>query len=143
MNRSLYPEFYRISVGFESIIRMMERHNDNAFQGNKYPPHNIIGISEESFLIELALAGFTRDDITITHHRGVLTVIGAKEKEKDTSSEEMAYVHRGISTRGFQKTFNIAEHVCVTGAAFEDGLLSISLELRVPESEKPKQIKIK
>lgn len=138
MSRTLYPEFYRICVGFDSLFELVTQ-NDKAPQGNKYPPHNIVVLEEGSYILELAIAGFKKEEIKITHHKGSLNVIGSRAK----SETEPVYAYNGISTRSFQKTFNTAEHVHVTGAVFEDGILSISVKLQVPESEKPKQIKIK
>lgn len=158
MNNSVFshPNFTRVSLGYEPIFRMIENLDTaEAAQGNKYPPHNLIALDEEIFLIEMAVAGFKRTELEITHHQGKLTVSGEKAKDANkalhvnwgdgTKNEitEDNYIHRGISTRSFQKSFNTSEHVVVTGAAYEDGILTIAVELQIPESEKPKKIKIK
>lgn len=158
MNNSVFshPNFTRVSLGYGPMSRMLDDLDTaEAMQGNKYPPHNIVALDEETFLIEMAVAGFKRSELEITHHRGKLTVSGKKPKdsekllhvnwgkEQGNFATDPEYVHQGISTRSFQKSFNTSEHVVVTGAAYEDGILTIAVELQIPESEKPKKIKIK
>jgi molecular chaperone IbpA len=155
MHNSMFsnPNFTRVSLGYGPMFRILEGfETDEALQGNKYPPHNIIGLDDEHFLVELAVAGFKRDEITVTHHKGVLTVSGKQEDKEavhgisdelradmkqfhgvDAETEvkklfpQLGYIHRGISTREFQKTFNTAEYVVVTGAAYEDGIFNIAV----------------
>lgn len=142
MNNSMHPEFYRFSVGFGPLFKVMSEFDlPDATIGNKYPPHNIVIIDDESFLIEIALAGFGRDEIEITHHNNDLLITGQKQKQGD--DEKTRYIYHGIASRSFTKSFTTAEHVKITGAAFEDGILSIAVELQVPEDLKPKKIKIK
>ena len=102
-----------------------------------YPPYNIRG-NEEKGVIEMALAGFTKDDLNVEVKDNLLTIIGKKEKK----SQDDIW-HRGISERNFSKRFQLHEHVIVDDADFKDGMLTVNYHREVPESEKPKTIKIK
>lgn len=111
-------------------------------QTQKYPPYNIRAINDDSYVIELALAGFTKDDLTITLKDNVLTVSG-EGVNSYLSDSEFDYIHQGIARRDFDQTFPLAEHVQVESAEFKDGLLTINLKRELPEELKPKTIKIK
>ena len=111
----------------------------NALDGS-YPPYNVIKEDDDNFVIELAVAGFTQDDIKITSHEGILTVTGIQEKlESETKVE---YLHNGISARKFSRTFNLADHVEVKEASVTNGILRIRLERDVPEALKPRTIPV-
>jgi molecular chaperone IbpA len=101
-----------------------------------FPFYNVIKIDEDTFGIELALAGFTRDNIEISEHNSSLTITGNKEET------EREYLHQGISSKNFTRSFALAEHVHVQGAKMESGVLQIVLKREVPEEKKPKQIAI-
>jgi molecular chaperone IbpA len=103
-----------------------------------YPPYNIIQESEDRFVIELAVAGIDEDAIDVTEHQGVLTV----EAKNKTESDETNYLHKGISTRRFKRTFTLAEHVYVQSAGVKNGILSIVLERDIPEEMKPRSIPV-
>ena len=101
-----------------------------------FPFYNVVKIDEETFGIELALAGYSTDDVTLLEHNSSLVIEGNRvEKEKD-------YIHQGISTKNFKRTFALAEHVHVVSAKLENGMLNIILKREVPEEKKPKQIAI-
>ena len=102
-----------------------------------YPPYNIERLSEDSYQISLALAGFSPDEITVTAEQNVLTVEGRKS---DTATRD--YLYQGISARHFKRTFNLADYVKVEGARFENGLLLIKLIREIPEAMKPRRIPI-
>jgi molecular chaperone IbpA len=105
-----------------------------------YPPYNVIKFSDDDYVMEFAVAGFKRKDITITTEKGILTVNGEKEDpefEKDTG-----YVHKGIAGRKFKRSFTLPEYFEVVGAEMADGMLLITLERQIPEEKKPKSIKI-
>ena len=125
------------SIGFDRMFNML---NDGQ-PSTTYPPYNIVKISEEEYCIEIAIAGFSRDDIEIQSKDSILT-INTLDKNDETEVET-EYLHKGISARSFRKSFNLAEYVVVQGASFKDGILSIELERIVPEAMKPKLIKIK
>ena len=101
-----------------------------------YPPHNVVKIDENKFTVELALAGYNPDDLTVEVKDGILVVTG------DKSSEEREYLHRGISSKKFTRTFRLSEHVVVDGADFKDGLLVIDLRVEIPEEKRPRTIPI-
>jgi molecular chaperone IbpA len=132
------PSIHKFAVGFDGIFDELMR--INAQQANtNYPPYNIIKYHDDEFAIELAVAGFNEGDIDITVEKNVLSIKGEQTILYD---REFEYVHRGISARSFTRTFNLAEHVEVTGAKAENGILTIALARHVPEEQKPKKVEI-
>lgn len=130
---------YRTMVGFDRMATMIDTaaRLDGA-QG--YPPYNIERIAEDAFTIEVAVAGFTQADIDIETKEGLLTVAGKKDGDDDASDRE--FLHRGIAQRSFIRRFQLADHVIVTGADLEHGVLKISLVRELPEAKKPRKIAI-
>lgn len=108
---------------------------------DNYPPHNVIKIDDDEFLMEFAVAGFAKEDIEVTTHKGTLIVQGEK-KEKELP-EGAVYTHKGIATRKFLRNFVLPEYTEVLKAKVEDGILSITLVRSIPEEQKPKTIAIK
>lgn len=106
-------------------------------QNNAYPPHNVIEIAEGEQRIELAVAGFGPEDITITVEKGILSVSG------ETNLDDKKYLHQGIAARKFVKSFCLNEYVEVTNAEFDNGILTITIKEEIPEVLKPKVIEIK
>jgi molecular chaperone IbpA len=130
------PEFRRFAIGFDSVFDQLR--NQLEVRGtDNYPPYNIIKTSDDSFVIEIAAAGFSQDELKVSVDDRILSVEGESVKE---SSGDV--IHRGISSRNFCRTFTLAEHVEVVGAKVENGLLMISLEKIIPEHKKPKMIQI-
>ena len=113
-----------------------------ADSNEKYPPHNIYQVAENAYVIELAVAGFDKSMLSITLQEGVLRIKGDASTIED-SEADFTYLHHGIKMRTFDKSFPLAEHVEVTGAKYENGLLEISLAKKLPEELQPKTIKIK
>ena len=105
---------------------------------SNFPPHNILKLDESRYVVELAVAGFSKDEIQISVEEGTLTVKGEKE-EKESNVQ---YLHKGIGTRSFTKSLTIADTIEVKGAEFKDGILRIGLENIVPEHKKPRKIEI-
>ena len=106
-----------------------------------YPPYNIIKSDDTNYSIEIAVAGFSKDDIEIETKENTLTI---RSVEKDSELvDEVEYLHKGISARAFKRSFTIADDVVVKGASYENGLLIISLERIIPEEKQPRLIKIK
>ena len=105
---------------------------------NNYPPYNIIKIDEDKFIMEFAVAGFTKDEIEVIVHKGVLTAKGEKQED----AEDTNYVYKGIAARKFSRSFTLPEHTDVTGAEVYNGILTVNLKREVPEEQKPKTIKI-
>ncbi|OUD09022.1 heat-shock protein [Marivivens niveibacter] len=128
---------YRATVGYDQIADLMDRVMTNDSPNQSYPPYNIEKTDEQAWRVTLAVAGFAEDDLTIELRENTLFVSGAKDKEPETT-----YLHRGIATRAFNRRFHLADHVQVTNAALENGLLHIDLKREVPEALKPRRIAI-
>jgi molecular chaperone IbpA len=128
---------YRTLVGFDRIASLMDQASRlDAAPG--YPPFNIEQTSEDAFRIELAVAGFSLDDLSIEFKQNTLTVSGSKQP----SEEPRQFLHRGIAERNFERRFGLADHVKVAGAKLENGLLTIDLVRELPETLKPRKIDI-
>jgi len=139
------PSIHKFAVGFDNVFDELLRINaQNAQQanGSNYPPYNVVKHDDDHFAIELAVAGFNDGDISITVEKNLLTIKGEQTQSLDELEKEVEYLHRGISARNFSRTFTLAEHVEVTGAASENGILKIDLERKVPEEQKPRKISI-
>jgi len=121
-------------VGFDHLFNELEHVARHA--KDNYPPHNVIKTGESDYLIELAVAGFSRDELTVEVKDRTLTING------EHVSKGREYIHRGISTKKFKRTFRLSEHVVVHGADFKDGILAIQLKYVVPEELRPRKIPI-
>ena len=124
-------------VGFDRIFDRMD--DMRLLTQTKYPPYNIIKTGDNSYLIELAVAGFDEDDFDIELHEGVLTVRG----EISTIDEEVDFIYKGIAERSFERKFNIADTVIVDSVTLHQGMLTIRLMNEIPEERKPRKIAIK
>ena len=124
-------------VGFDHIARDLER-LAHAHQKDHYPPHNVVKHNDDEFLIELAVVGFKQEHIDISMHDGILTVKGNRDSRRDQN----LYVHKGISGRNFEKSFRLSEYTEVSGANLRDGILTVDLEVVLPEEKRPRKIKI-
>ena len=139
---SLFNKLRPVSVGFDSVFDHFESiFNDSPSLHTNYPPYDIVKTDEHSYVIELAVAGFSKKDIVVTVENGVLTVESDREGNAESSGQEI--IHRGISKRYFKKSFSISDDVEIRGAELKDGLLRISMEKIIPESRKRKEISIK
>ena len=124
-------------VGFDTLFEDLERIHQSARSGNdNYPPHNVVKIDEEKFLIELAVAGFTKDDIDLELKDGILKIKGEVEKD------ERDYAYKGISSRKFEKSFRLSEFVVIDGADLQDGILVVYARVELPEEKRPRKIDI-
>lgn len=121
-------------IGFDNVLNKL---SSVAPGQTNYPPYNILKTDENFYQLELAIAGFSRDDLEIEVKDGTLTVSGKKENEEDNK-----YLHKGISTRAFRRTFTLADTIIVNGADLVDGILTIELENVIPEEKKPRKIAI-
>ncbi len=128
----------RALIGFDTMFDQMERRFANSLNNN-YPPHNILRLGDNEYAIQLAVTGFTREEISVTVENNVLVIKG-ESMTTDYSPEQ--YLHRGLATRDFVKEFPLAEHIEVVGAETKNGMLTIKLIRNIPESAKPKVIDI-
>lgn len=133
------PSLHRHAIGFDRMFEELNRTFANSKSGN-YPPHNIVQRDETNFVVEVAVAGFAESEINVELADNVLTVTGEKVKHDEQPSP--TYLHQGISNRNFVRDFTLADNVEVRGAVVENGILSVHLELVVPEEKKPKSIAI-
>ena len=125
-------------LGFDEFFQAYERRHANQLNTN-YPPYNIIKFGENDYIIEMAVAGFKREEIAIELENDVLTIRGAK---RDQKADTPHYLYHGLSARGFQRQFTLHSDLIVKDAQLEDGILKVLILHVVPENKKPKQIKI-
>jgi molecular chaperone IbpA len=123
----------RALVGFDRYF------TTNQFQNGNYPPHNIVKYDDTHYGIEVAVAGFTKDEITVEVDQDQLYITG----KRATITDGVEYLHRGLAARDFEQTFTLAEYMNVVGAEVKDGMLKIQIERIVPEALKPRLIAIK
>lgn len=135
-DQKLFDNLYRTSIGFERIFDDMLRVNSINVQ-QSYPPYNIVRNSETNYQIEIAVSGFSEDDIEITLKDNQLVITG--EIKADDTKE---FIFRGIAGRKFIRTFSLAENMEVKTAKMQNGLLVVNLEFHIPEEQKPKKIAI-
>lgn len=131
-----FSPLYRSVVGFDRLADLLDAASHETATG--YPPYNIERTGEHEYRIEIAVAGFKPDELSIDLKESVLTVTG----QKAANDAERRFVHRGLAERNFERRFQLAEYVVVTEANLADGLLSISLRRELPEALKPRRIEI-
>ena len=127
---------YRSVVGFDRLADLLDAAGAEATNG--YPPYNIERTAENAYRIEIAVAGFRQEDLTIEVKENLLTVQGRKV----ANDEAKRYLHRGLAERNFERRFQLADYVVVADAALENGLLAVSLKRELPEALKPRRIEI-
>ena len=143
---SIFNQLRPVTVGFDNVFDHFERmFNDDFFNVPtvNYPPYNIVKTGVNTYNVEVALAGFSRDDVSVEFAEGILTI---KSKDRTASEKQDAdgdIIHKGISKRYFSKSFTVSDDVEIKGAELKDGLLTVSLERIVPESKKARVIEIK
>lgn len=131
-----FSPFYRSSIGFDRIFDLLEK-SSVPQNGDNWPPYDIAKLTDDAYRIVIAVAGFGEDELTITHEPNMLMVNGAK-----AGNEEIQYLHHGLALRPFARRFELADHVSVTSAKLENGLLIIDLKKEIPEEMKPRRIAI-
>lgn len=129
---------YRATVGFDRIADLMDRVLASDVAQPAYPPYNIEKIDENAYRISIAVAGFSADELNVEVKEGAL-IVSARKSVDET---ERTFLHRGIATRAFERRFALADHVRVTGASHEHGMLHIDLVRETPEALKPRRIEI-
>ena len=137
LNHLDIPSIHKFGIGFDSIFEDIHRLATVAGKDN-YPPYNVIKIDDDHFAIELALAGIDKEALDIQVDQNQLTI----STEKVESDEELEYLHKGISQRGFSRSFTLADHVIVQGADMRNGILKVNLERQLPDELKPRKIDI-
>ena len=143
-NLSIFNNLRPLTVGFDDMFDHFEHMMDDSFFGRSvanFPPYNIVKTGDNTYDVELALAGFNKKDIEVEYKENLLTV--KSKKQEETKDEDGNVIHRGISKRMFSKSFTIANDVEVKGAELKDGLLKVSMERIIPEHKKAKLIDIK
>ena len=133
-----FSPYRRNTVGFDRLFDFLENAN-RVDQADNYPPFDIEKVSDDSYRITLAVAGFKQNEIDITARQNLLVITGRKEENRNKDGN---YLHMGIATRAFERRFELADFVRVTGAELRDGLLSIELVREIPEAMKPRKIDI-
>ncbi|MBY4894771.1 Hsp20 family protein [Rhodobacteraceae bacterium N5(2021)] len=133
-----FSPLYRATVGFDRVADMLDRVLTQDAGQSTYPPYNIEKLDENSYRISVAVAGFSDADLNVEQREHQLVISAKREKDEDART----YLHRGIATRAFEKRFQLADHVRVTQAVAEHGMLHIDLVREVPEALKPRRIEI-
>ena len=132
----VFGKTFPFAIGFDRTFSLLE--NANRTNEASYPPYNIVKHDSENFSIELSVAGFTKDDLKITKEKEILTVEG----KKDDQAEGMSYIHRGLASRSFKRSFTLADDIKVVSSELLDGILFVYLEREIPEEDKPQSIEI-
>jgi molecular chaperone IbpA len=136
-NFDLAP-LYRATVGFDQIADLLDRVMASDVPQPTYPPYNIEKTADDAYRISIAVAGFAASDLNVEVKEGAVVVSATKAEDDGNRT----YLHRGIATRAFERRFQLADHVKVTGASHVDGMLHIDLQREVPEALKPRRIAI-
>lgn len=136
-NLDLTPLF-RSTVGFDQLDKLFDQAFREGAREATYPPYNIAKFGQDRYRITMAIAGFSEQDVDITVHNNLLTVKGQIQSNDD----KVEYLHRGIAQRAFEHRFQLADHVSVVSADLRNGLLDVELEREIPESMKPRKIRI-
>lgn len=131
---------YRSFVGLDRMAGLIDAASAQASTAATYPPYNVVRLSDDAYRIELAVAGFSEADLNIESEQNRLTITGHIGDK--SANDEADYLHRGIAERGFERRFQLADHVFVEGADLSNGLLSISLKRELPDALKPRTIAI-
>lgn len=131
-----FSPLFRSSIGFDRIFDLLDNASRVESMDN-WPPYDIVKAGEDTYRITMAVAGFSQEELSITHEPNLLVVSGSK-----AGDDKVEYLHRGLAFRAFQRRFELADHVKVAGASLDNGLLTIELVREVPEAMKPRKIEI-
>src|SRR5437899_11913559 len=135
-----FAPFYRATVGFDRVFDMLDSVANQAGGGAGYPPYNIEKTGDDTYRVVMAVAGFSEGELNVTQTEGELLVTGQSAPNGEADKE---YLYRGIAGRNFERHFQLADHVKVTGAKLANGLLTIDLQRELPEEKRPRAIEIK
>ena len=131
---------YRSTVGFDRLFSLLDQVS-GVDAANTYPPYNIERTGENAYRISVAVAGFSENDLTIETRENTLILKGSKENRSE-AQEQAEVLYQGIAARAFERRFQLADHVSVTGASLQNGLLHVDLVREIPEAAKPRRIPI-
>jgi molecular chaperone IbpA len=131
-----FDPFLKRTIGFDTLFRTLDALSSD--DGGNYPPYNIIK-DGDVYRIEISVSGFSENELKVVHENDTLTVTGSK----DLDSSEIEYLHKGIASRDFTRRFTLAQDLVINSADISDGVLTIEMELMIPEEKKPKEIEIK
>lgn len=131
-----FSPLFRSSIGFDRMLNALDAASRIETIDN-WPPYDIVRTADDDYRVSMAVAGFSQDELAITQEQNMLLVSGQR-----SNADEGEYLHRGIADRGFQRRFELADHVKVVGANLVNGLLTIDLKREVPEEMKPRRIEI-
>ncbi len=134
------PDFHRATIGFDRMFQNLDRQFAGSSGNGNYPPYNIVQINDDEYMISVAVAGFGMDNLDVTQDGSELEVTGTAPVGSE--NEGITYLHKGIGSRNFKRTFTLADHVHVENANLELGMLNIHLVREVPEELQPKKISI-
>jgi molecular chaperone IbpA len=137
MRHTDFTPFYRSAIGFDRLFQMLDQASGFDSEAT-YPPYNIESTGENAYRISLAVAGFNTDELKVEVKEQTLTISG----DKKADAKERTFLHRGIATRTFERRFQLADHVDITGADLQNGLLHVDLVRNVPERLKPRTVAI-
>ncbi len=141
VGRIAFSPYTQNALGFESLFADMDRFlSSDTAKTPGYPPHNLIKLGEDKYLVEIAASGFLQDELDVSVKDGYLTVKGEKQPKDDEQS--VYYIYKGIGARSFVKSFKIADTINVVAAEFKDGILRVSLVNVLPDHMKPRKIEI-
>lgn len=134
-----FTPLLRSSIGFENLNRLVDLATRDA-AAEAFPPYNIEKVAQDAYRISMAVAGFSREELDLTVQENTLIITGRAAPEGD--GEKREYLHRGIAKRAFERRFQLADTIKVTGASYENGLLNVELVREVPEHKKPRKVEI-
>jgi molecular chaperone IbpA len=137
MNAIDFSPYFRSMIGYDRVFDLLDSATRTEETG--WPPYNIEKLGDDTYRITMAVAGFTQDELSVVAHENVLTVSG---KQKQTDGQQSQFLYRGIAARTFERRFNLADYMRVTGANLTNGLLHLELKREVPEAMKPRSIAI-
>jgi molecular chaperone IbpA len=138
MDRFDFTPLFRSTIGFDRLARLVDTATRVDSTALSYPPYNIEKTGEDAYRLTMAVAGFSRDELDITVHENTLIVTGKAQRD----DENGRYLHQGIARRAFERRFSLADHLQVTGASIDNGLLHVDLVREVPEAMKPRKVSI-
>ena len=134
----VFDPFKNLTVGFDDIFDQLSSMSKYVNDIPNYPPYNIKKVGKDKYQLDMALAGFTKDDVKVETNDNTLTISASSSDKEDDS-----YVHKGIAKRAFKRSWTLVEHLEVQDAKLKDGVLTVDMKLNLPDEKKPRTIKIK